>query len=177
MGQKSQQDALYLRFFTKKLLLSCHFCQKNVHSLKNTLFSRVYLVRKTSIFSKTLCSPVNFFKIFMKNPLLPCLYLVKKTSILSKLYYIFGQKVNRMPFFLIFQVKTTAFMPIFCQKTSGLSKTQCSNFHILSKSVHSLKNIVLNVILSKFFMKNPFAVMPIVGQKNKNSVKTTLSFL
>ena len=56
-------------FLRKNYYSHAHFCQKNVHSLKNTLFSRPYFVRKTSIFSKTLCSPVNFFKIFMKNPL------------------------------------------------------------------------------------------------------------
>ena len=57
MGQKSNQDALSLRFFTKKLLLSCAFlskkrtfskehtllttifCQKTVHFLKNTMLS------------------------------------------------------------------------------------------------------------------------------------------
>ena len=84
MSQRSQQDALFLRFLTKKLSLLCPyfvkkrplskkhtalksiFCQKNVHSLKNTVL---------------LC---HFFKIFMTNPLLSRPYLVKKTSILSK---------------------------------------------------------------------------------------------
>ena len=78
MSQRSQQDALFLRFLTKKLSLLCPyfvkkrplskkhtalksiFCQKNVHSLKNTVL---------------LC---HFFKIFMKNPLLSRPYLVKK---------------------------------------------------------------------------------------------------
>ena len=174
MGQKSQQDALYLRFFTKKLLLSCHFCQKNVHSLKNTLFSRAYLVRKTSIFSKTLCSHVNFFKIFIKNPLLPCLYLVKKNINSVKALLYFWPKSQQDALFSDFSSKNNCFHADILSKNVCLSKTQCSNFHILSKSVYSLKNTVLNVILSKFFMNNPFAVMPIFGQKNKNSVKTTL---
>ena len=64
MSQRSQYDALFFRFITKKSSLLCvkkrpiskkHtalksiFCQKNVHSLKSTVL---------------LC---HFFKIFMKN--------------------------------------------------------------------------------------------------------------
>ena len=64
MSQRSQYDALFFRFITKKSSLLCvkkrpiskkHtalksiFCQKNVHSLKST---------------ELLC---HFFKIFMKN--------------------------------------------------------------------------------------------------------------
>ena len=80
MSQKSQYDALFFRFLTEKSSLSCKkrpfskkhaalkssFRQKNGHSLKNTvllwhffnifmtnpLFSRPYLVKKTSILSK-----------------------------------------------------------------------------------------------------------------------------
>ena len=83
MSQRSQQDALFLRFLTKKLSLLCPyfvkkrpfskkhtalksiFCQKNVHSLKNTVF---------------LC---HFFKIFMKNPLAVKTIFGQKTSILQ----------------------------------------------------------------------------------------------
>ena len=78
MSQISQQNALFLRFLTKKLSLLCPyfvkkrifskkhtalksiFCQKNVHSLKNTVL---------------LC---HFFKIFMKKTLLSRPYLIKK---------------------------------------------------------------------------------------------------
>ena len=83
MSQRSQQDALFFRFLTKKLSLLCPyfvkkrpfskkhtalksiFCQKNVHSLKNTVF---------------LC---HFFKIFMKNPLAVKTIFGQKTSILQ----------------------------------------------------------------------------------------------
>ena len=59
------------------------FCQKNLFSLKNTLFSCPYFMKKTSILSKTRCSHVIIFKFFMKNPILSVPYLFKKTSILS----------------------------------------------------------------------------------------------
>ena len=106
MSQRSQYDALFFRFLTKKSSLLCPyfvkkrpfskkhtalksiFCQKNVHSLKNTVL--LY----------------HFFKIFM-NPLLYCPYLVKKSSILSKLYY--GPKKSiGCPFLPIFHEKITA---------------------------------------------------------------------
>ena len=51
---------------------------KNVHSLKNTLLSSLYFVKKTSILSKTLCSYVIFSKFSWKIPLLSRPYLVKK---------------------------------------------------------------------------------------------------
>ena len=107
-GPKKSTGCPFSSIFHEKITTFMRISvKKRTFSKENTL-SCPYFVRKTSILSKTLCSHVNFFKIFMKNPLLPCLYLVKKkTSILSKLYYIFGQKVNRMPFFLIFHVKIT----------------------------------------------------------------------
>ena len=142
MGQKSQQDALYLRFFTKKLLLSCHFCQKNVHSLKNTLFSRAYLVRKTSIFSKTLCSHVNFFKIFIKNPLLPCLYLVKKNINSVKALLYFWPKSQQDALFSDFSSKNNCFHAdilskkrLFSQKHNALISIFCQKAYILSKTL------------------------------------------
>ena len=53
-------------FSKKHAALKSRFCQKNGHSLKNTVL---------------LC---HFFKFFMTNPLLSRPYLVKKTLILSK---------------------------------------------------------------------------------------------
>ena len=165
MGPKSQQDALYLRFFTKKLLLSCAFLsKKRTFSKEHSLLTPIFGQKNVNFFKNTVLS-CQFFQNFHEKPPAAIPIFGKKTSILSKLYYIFGQKVNRMPFFLIFQVKTTAFMPTFCQKTSILSKTQCSHFHILSQNVHSLKNIVLNVILSRFFMKNPLLSCPYLVKK------------
>ena len=83
-AKKVNMMPFFFRFLTEKSSLSCpyfvkkrpfskkhaalksRFCQKNGHSLKNTVL---------------LC---HFFKIFMTNPLLSRPYLVKKTSILSK---------------------------------------------------------------------------------------------
>ena len=95
----------------------------------------------------------------------------QKTSILStKLFYIFGQKVNRMPFFSdfwdfshtvncfhihilskkrLFSQKHNALISIFCQKTSILSKPLCSH-----------------VILCTFFMKTPLRSCPYLVKKS-----------
>ena len=61
MSQRSQQDALFLRFLTKKLSLLCPYFVKKRPFSKNTLLSSLYFVKKTSILSKTLCSYVIFF--------------------------------------------------------------------------------------------------------------------
>ena len=94
-GPKKSIECPFLRFCTQKLLLWCAFLSKHVHSLKNTLFSCIscpYFVRKTSILSKTLCSHVKLFKIFMKNPLLPRPYLVKKRQFSQKYIIIWPNK-------------------------------------------------------------------------------------
>ena len=115
------------------------FCRKNVHFLKNTVLS------------------CHFFNFYMKNPLLSCLYLIKKPSILSKLLILWIKEVNRMLFFFlpIFYGKITSLMPIFCQENVHCQKIQCSQVHILSKNVQSLKNTVLWCQFLKFFTKTP----------------------
>ena len=102
MSQRSQYDAFFFRFITKKSSLLCvkkrpiskkHtalksiFCQKNVHSLKNTVL---------------LC---HFFKIFMKNPLLSRPYLVKKRQFSQKYIIIWPNKSIGCPFFRFFTKK------------------------------------------------------------------------
>ena len=105
MSQRSQYDALFFRFLTKKSSLLCPyfvkkrpfskkhtalksiFCQKNVHSLKNTVL---------------LC---HFFKIFMKNPLLSRPYLVKKRQFSQKYIIIWPNKSIGCPFFRFFTKK------------------------------------------------------------------------
>ena len=102
MSQRSQYDALFFRFITKKSSLLCvkkrpiskkHtalksiFCQKNVHSLKSTVL---------------LC---HFFKIFMKNPLLSRPYLVKKRQFSQKYIIIWPNKSIGCPFFRFFTKK------------------------------------------------------------------------
>ena len=89
---------------------------KNVQSLKNTLLSSLYFVKKTSILSKALGSQVIFFNCFVKNPLVPCPYLVKKNvnSVKPTLYGLWAKKVNRSPFFRFSW------------------KNHCSHAHILS---------------------------------------------
>ena len=69
------------------------FCPKNVHCLRNTQLSWLYIFfKKTSILSKAKWSHVIFFKFIIKNSLLSYAYLVKYTSSLLKLQYVMRQK-------------------------------------------------------------------------------------
>ena len=68
-------ECLFFICVTKNQQLLCPYCNNNVNLLKYyTLFSCPHFVKKTSTLSKTQCSHVIFFKIFMKNPLLSCAY-------------------------------------------------------------------------------------------------------
>ena len=64
-------------------------------------------------------------------------------------------------------------MPLFFQ---FFTKNLCSHAHILSKNVHPLKNSVFSYHVFQFFYKKLPALMPIIGQKNINSVNTTLYY-
>ena len=121
MSQKSQYDALFFpisqgkiiafmpifckkRPFSKKhAALKSRFCQKNGHSVKNTVL---------------LC---HFFKFFMTNPLLSTPYLVKKTLILSKWHYDIGRK-RQYPFFPDFSLKSNNFHAHILSEKYPLSK-------------------------------------------------------
>ena len=66
-------------------------------------------------------------------------------------------------------------MPIFSQENVHSQKTHCSQVHILSKYVQSLKNTALMSFFQNFHEKLS-AVKPIFGQKNVNAVNTTLCY-
>ena len=68
------------------------------------------------------------------------------------------------PFFPIFHENINTFMPIFCQKTSILSKTHCSHAHSLSKKhPFSQKHCALMLF---FFVKNT-SILSKPRQKSK----------
>ena len=69
---------IFCDFSRKNYRSYAHILWKNVHSLKNTLLSSLYFVKKTSILSKNTVLLCHFFKIFMKKTLLSRPYLVKK---------------------------------------------------------------------------------------------------
>ena len=120
------------------------FCKKNVYSLKNTVLS------------------CNLFQFFIKNPLLSCPNLVKKRQICQN-YNVYGPtKLIVCRFFRLFtkkhcshahifskkrqfSQKHIALMPIFCQKTSILTKLRCSHvifFNIFFNSMLSFRYLV-----------------------------------
>ena len=60
---KKVNTMLFLSNFSQEITaLMPIFCQKNLHSPKNTMFSYPYLIKKSSILWKTQCSHVYFFK-------------------------------------------------------------------------------------------------------------------
>ena len=108
----------------------------------------------------------------MKNPLLSCPYVVTKRKLCQN-YTICSRKVNRMPFFFRFVTKNQPLSCPYCVKKRQISKkTQCSHAYFLSKKCQlSQKHCALISFFS--FHEKPPAVMPILGQKNVNSDKTT----
>ena len=118
------------------------FCEENVQSVKNTMLSSQYIIKKNVQSLKNTVVRCYFFKIFRKKFLLSSSYLVKKTSILSKLNYItglrsqyeppavipiFGQKASILSNYTILWGKTVKKMPFF----SIFMKKYCSHAHIL----------------------------------------------
>ena len=73
-------------------------------------------------------------------------------SVKTELYY--GSKKSiECPFFPIFLGKIASLMSIFYQENTILEKTHCSQVHILSKNVQSLKNTVVRCYFFKIFRK------------------------
>ena len=163
-------------FSLKNTALMPILIQKDVHSLTNTLLSYPYFVVKSFILSKTLYSHVIFFQLLYEKPRAVIPYLIKKSQFCQNYIILWIKKVNRMPFFYNFSAKKSPLScPYFVKKTSILKKTHCSQVHILSKYVQSLKNTALMSFFQNFHEKLS-AVKPIFGQKNVNAVNTTLCY-
>ena len=140
------------------------FGQKNVNSVKNTLyygpnksirypffrfFMKKYcshthiLLKKLFILTKTRCSHVIFFYILMKKHRLSCPYLVKKPKFCHNYTILWAKTVNKMQFFPIFNEKYLFSCPYFVKKTSIFKKHYAfmpifwqQNFHSLKYTVH-----------------------------------------
>ena len=128
----------FFAIFHEKLLLPCLFCQKNLQSPKNTMFSYLYLIKKSSILWKTQCSHVIFSIFFFKNQMLLCPNLVKKRQFCQNYKILWAKKVYRMPFLSDFHERWNALMPILCPK-----------------DVHCLRNTLLWCTYI-FLKKRPF---------------------
>ena len=99
MGQKSQQDALFFRFLTKKTLLSCPYFVKNVHSLKtNSSLLSIFCPKNVHSLKNKVLS-CHFFHFLHKNPILLCRYLVKKRIFCQNYTIFWAIKVNTQVFF------------------------------------------------------------------------------
>ena len=106
----------------------------------NNCCSHAHILSEKRPISKIQSSNSFIFRIFMKKPLLVCLYFVEKASSCQKQ----PDLILCLFFFLIFTIKLllscpypvkkrafskkqTALIPIFCQKTSIMSKTRFSS--------------------------------------------------
>ena len=141
------------------------YFQKKRPFSKKTLLSCPYFVEKTSILSETLCSYVNFFKIFIKNPLLSCPYLIKNINSIKTTLYYEPKKSIGCPFFPISHGKIIALMPIFCKKRPFSKKHAALKSRFCQKNGHSLKNTVLLCHFFKIFMTNPLLSRPDLVKK------------
>ena len=119
VGQKSQQDTLFARFFTKITTLSRVFCEKNIQSLTNMWLSSPYFAKKKSILSKHGARTSFFFNFFMKNPCGHAHDWSNKRQFCQNYTLLWAKKVNRMDFFPIFHEKSLLLPPSF-SKTSFL---------------------------------------------------------
>ena len=119
----------------------------------------------------------HLFLILMKKRRLPCPYLVEKRKFCQNYTILWDKNVNKMHFFPIYHEKISAPMPIFCQKkTSILYKHNAFMPIFCQQNVHSFKNTLLSCHIFQIFHLTPPHVILIFGQKNVNSVKTTLYY-
>ena len=95
----------------------------------------------------------------MKNPSCHAHIWSKKRRFFQSYNILWPEKVNRIPFFLIFLTKITALTPIFCKKKRLFSKNKLLYCHFF-----------------QLFMKKFPAAMPIFGLENVDSIKRTLYY-
>ena len=163
-GQKHVNSVKTIPYYRSNKSIGCPFFMifyEKITTLMRIFVIKTYILERTHsshahiwsenrpFFLKTLCSRHFFQNFHEKPPAHMPIFGKKNPSILSKHYYIFGQKINRMPFFLIFYVKTTSFMPIFCQKNVCSLKNTMLSFPYFVKKRPS-KTLCSHVISSKF---------------------------
>ena len=90
--QKVNRMPFFPDFSRKNNCSYTHILSKNVHSLKNTLFSCPYFVKKTSILTKTHCSHIIFFSIFHEKPPIVMPQFGQKNGNSDKTTLFYGRK-------------------------------------------------------------------------------------
>merc|ERR1711951_127726 len=118
------------------------YFQKKRPFSKKTLLSCPYFVEKTSILSETLCSYVNFFKIFIKNPLLSCPYLIKNINSI-KVHYNMSQKSQYDALFFRFLTeKLSLSCPYFVKNVYSPKSTLLSSLDFVKKTAILSKTLL-----------------------------------
>ena len=176
MGQKSQQDSLFFRFFTKKLLLSCpYYVNKRPFSKKHTALLAIFCQKNFHALTNTVLS-CHFFQIFHEEhpTVMPVFGQKNVNSAKTTLYYGPTKSIG-CPFFPIFYEKLPALMTIFCQKNvHSLKNKLLSCLYFVKKSILS-KTLRSHVIFFKFFMKNPLLLCPYLVKKT--SILSKLNYI
>ena len=143
-----------------------YFVQKSLISKKHTAPMPV-LFQKNVTSPKTRWSPVISLIFLWKTPCCHGHIWSTYRHFCQNYTTLWASKVNRVPFFPIFNEKITALVPIFCQKKLPFSKKDI----ILSKTACS------HIIFLNFSWKTP-TFMPIFSIKNVNSsIKTTVYYM
>ena len=114
IDQKSKQEAVFFDFHEKIISLIPRG-QKYSFSKKQTALMLIFC-HKTSILSKTLCSRVIFFLIFMIHPCCHARIWSKKCQFCQNYIKLWTKKVYRMPFFPISHKKSFLSFPYFVKK-------------------------------------------------------------
>ena len=124
------------------------FCQKNVHSVKNTL-------------------PCHFFLVFYeKSPAVKPIFGKKNVGFVKIALYVGSKKLIGCSFCSAFSRKNHFSHAHILSKIVYSLKTHYSHTHISQKNVHSLKNTMLSCVFyfSNFSWKTP-AIVHMIGQK------------
>ena len=164
----------FLIFHEKITALRPKFCQKNVHTLKNTMLLCPYFVKKRP-FSKKRCALTYFFLFFYeKAPALMTIFSHKNVnSVKSTLYYRAKKSIGYL-FSKFCTIKSLLSCTYFVEKSSFSKNTLLLCPHFVQKNVHSLKNIMLSGHFFSNFSLKTTCCHAHMWSKNVNCVKTTL---
>ena len=180
LDETNQQDAPFFNYHEKMTALMPILCQKNFNSLKKTLLSCPYFVKKR-LFSQKHSDPMSFFYL-KKIDLMPIFYqkmyilfktlrshvffevfiknnntfqrpnLVKRTLIQSKQYYLMDQKKQKNALFSDFARKSLCFH--FWLKKRPFSKNTMHSCPYFFKKTSILSKSLCSHVIFQFFHGN-----------------------
>ena len=125
-------EYLFFRFLMKIITLMPVFNRNRPFFKKHTALMPIFC-QKTAFIPKTRCSHVIFFQVFHEKPSAVMPIFGQKNVTPAKKHYFMDQKSQLDGLLSHCSRKSMLLCPYFIKTTSILSKTQCSEAHILSK--------------------------------------------